>query len=64
MEPLYIRIDSRDNVAIIVNGGGLAAGAEFPCGLRLMEAVPQAHKVALRPLEAGEAVIRYGEVIG
>jgi galactarate dehydratase len=62
--PRYVRVDARDNVAIVVNGGGLPAGAEFPCGLRLSEAIPQAHKVALEPVAAGAPVVRYGAVIG
>ena len=64
MRPLYVKVHPRDNVAIIVNPEGLAAGAEFADGLRLAEFIPQAHKVALAPLEAGEPVVRYGEVIG
>ena len=46
-EPLYIKMHAGDNVAIVGNDGGLAAGAEFPCGLKLVERVPQGHKVAL-----------------
>jgi galactarate dehydratase len=64
VEPLYIQVDRRDNVAIIVNPEGLAAGAEFAGGLRLREAIPQAHKVALRDLECGQPITRYGETIG
>ncbi|HZT28589.1 MAG TPA: galactarate dehydratase [Bryobacteraceae bacterium] len=64
MEPLYVRVNPQDNVAIIVNPEGLPAGASFPSGLVLAEGIPQAHKVALRDLEAGEAVVRYGQVIG
>jgi galactarate dehydratase len=51
-------------VAIIVNEGGLPAGTQFPCGLELIEAVPQGHKVALCDIAAGEPILRYGEVIG
>lgn len=64
MEPRYIRVHERDNVAIIVNPEGLPAGTSFSCGLVLTEAIPQAHKVALRDLAEGDAVVRYGEVIG
>src|SRR5882757_1984364 len=63
-EPRYVRLNDRDNVAIIVNAGGLPAGTVFPSGLVLKEAVPEAHKVALLDLQAGDAVIRYGSVIG
>jgi len=64
MRPLYVRLHERDNVAIIVNPEGLPAGTRFPDGLALLEAVPQAHKVALHDLDRGAAIIRYGHVIG
>ncbi|MGO4210030.1 galactarate dehydratase [Terriglobus sp. 2YAB30_2] len=63
-EPRYIQLHPQDNVAIIVNPGGLPAGTQFPSGLVLQEAVPEAHKVALVALQPGDAVIRYGSVIG
>jgi galactarate dehydratase len=66
--PHAIRMDPRDNVAIVANPGGLDAGAVFgpgvAAGLALRERVPQGHKVALRPIGEGEAVIRYGIAIG
>ena len=64
IKPRYIRVDDRDNVAIIVNAGGLPAGSVFSSGLTLVEAVPEAHKVALTDLNSGDAIIRYGSVIG
>jgi galactarate dehydratase len=62
--PRYILMHDNDNVAIVVNDGGLPAGAVFPNGLTLLEAVPQGHKVALRDLAAGDRVIRYNVTIG
>ena len=62
--PLYIKVHAADNVAIIVNEGGLAAGAVFADGLILTEHVPQGHKVALIDFATGQDIIRYGEVIG
>ena len=64
MDPLYIRMDERDNVAIVANDGGLPSGASFADGLTLVERVPQGHKVALVNLAAGDAVRRYNVVIG
>jgi galactarate dehydratase len=61
---LYIRLDNRDNVAIIANPEGLAAGTSFPCGLVLRDRIPQSHKVALAPIGKGEPFLRYGQVIG
>jgi len=60
----YVRVHENDNVAIIVNAGGLPAGSRFPSGLVLVEAVPEAHKVALVNLRLGDPVIRYGAIIG
>jgi galactarate dehydratase len=62
--PRCIRMHANDNVAIVVNDGGLRPGARFADGLTLVEAVPQGHKVALRDLAQGEPVIRYNVTIG
>nr|WP_093794388.1 galactarate dehydratase [Sporomusa acidovorans] len=62
--PLYIKMDETDNVAVVANDGGVPEGAVFPSGLKLLQQVPQGHKVALTDLEPGQAIIRYGEVIG
>lgn len=61
---LYIRVNDRDNVAIIVNEGGVKAGGAFKDGLVSLEEIPQAHKIALADILSGGEVIRYGEVIG
>ncbi|TWL89730.1 Galactarate dehydratase (L-threo-forming) [Bacillus licheniformis] len=62
--PLYIKVNEKDNAAIIANAGGLPQGTVFPCGLKLQERIPQGHKVALTDITQGGAVIRYGEIIG
>ncbi|MBD2867273.1 galactarate dehydratase [Paenibacillus sp. IB182493] len=62
--PLYIKVNAKDNVAIIVNTGDLPAGTSFACGLKLRESIPQGHKVALTDLPRNAPIIRYGEVIG
>ena len=64
LRPLYIQVNPRDNVAIIVNEGGLPSGTRFDCGLVLVEGVPEAHKVALEDLGCGTPIVRYGAVIG
>ena len=64
VKPLYIQVHPRDNVAIIVNPEGLPAGTQFADGLSLRERIPQAHKVALQDLNPGDAVRRYGQIIG
>jgi galactarate dehydratase len=62
--PLYIKVHENDNVAIVVNEGGLSKDTIFPCGLKLIDDVPQGHKVSLTSLSIGEPIIRYGEIIG
>jgi galactarate dehydratase len=62
--PHCIRVHNGDNVAIVANDGGLAAGSVLASGLVLLERVPQGHKVALVDLAAGAPVLRYGVVIG
>lgn len=64
MTPLTIRMQPHDNVAIVANHGGLPAGTVLPDGLRLRDAVPQGHKVALVDIPAHGAVLRYGIAIG
>jgi galactarate dehydratase len=62
--PLTIRMHERDNVAIVANDGGLAAGSVLPSGLVLRDRVPQGHKVALVDIAADAPVLRYGIPIG
>jgi galactarate dehydratase len=62
--PLCVRVHDADNVGIVANAEGLPAGTELNGGLRLVERVPQAHKVALRGFSPGEPILRYGQAIG
>jgi galactarate dehydratase len=61
---MFIRVNPRDNVGIIVEPEGAPAGAILPGGPRTLERIPQAHKVALSDLSTGEPVVRYGQIIG
>ena len=63
-KPLYIKMHDDDNVAIVVNDGGLPAHTVFPCALELVDHVPQGHKVALTDLPEGSAIRRYNVTIG
>jgi galactarate dehydratase len=64
LRPLYVKVHPDDNVAIVVNPGGLKAGSHFDSGLTLVEDVPEAHKIALNEIAAGDPIVRYGSVIG
>ena len=63
-KPRYIKLNTRDNVAIVVNDFGLPVGTRFPCGLELRSFVPQGHKAALVDIDEGAPILRYGETIG
>lgn len=64
IEYLSIQINEKDNVAIIVESGSLKEGSLLKNGVRLVEYIPQGHKVSLNDMKEGDAIIRYGEVIG
>lgn len=61
---LTIVMHPQDNVAIVANEGGLAAGTTLQNGVVLKDAVPQGHKVSLVDLPQGASVLRYGVRIG
>jgi len=52
---MYIRVNERDNVGIVVDPEGLVTARER---------IPQAHKVALADFAVGDPVLRYGQIIG
>ncbi|MFL9927517.1 galactarate dehydratase [Herbaspirillum lusitanum] len=62
--PRYIMMNDTDNVAIVVNEGGLPAGTVFADGLTLRDRVPQGHKIALTDIAQGAPIVRYDVAIG
>jgi galactarate dehydratase len=62
--PRTIRMHENDNVAIVVNAGGLPEGTIFPDGLTLTTRVPEGHKVALVDIAQGAPIVRYDVTIG
>ncbi|HYD12900.1 MAG TPA: altronate dehydratase family protein [Allosphingosinicella sp.] len=60
MTSALFRVDPRDDVAVALRD--LAAGED--AGVRVAEPVPSGHKVALRPIAAGETVRKFGFPIG
>ena len=61
---LTVKLNENDDVAIARSA--LTAGTVVPelGGLVVRDDIPAAHKVALRAIEAGGAVRRYGQIIG
>jgi galactarate dehydratase len=64
VKPIYVQVHADDNTAIVVDAGGVRSGVEFASGLAARDDIPQAHKVTLQPIGAGEPIFRYGQVIG
>ena len=62
--PRSISMHPADNVAIVVNEGGLPAGTVMASGLTLVDRVPQGHKLALTAIARGAEVRRYNVPIG
>jgi (2R)-sulfolactate sulfo-lyase subunit alpha len=71
-EPHFLVHSPKDNVGVIVVEG-LKAGTEMlgvvtetdtTMSLRAAQDIPIGHKVALKPLKAGDTIIKYGEDIG
>ncbi len=70
--PQLLKHDEADNVGVVVVEG-LTAGTDMLCvctednsdfRLTAKADIPIGHKVALKPLKAGDTVIKYGEDIG
>jgi len=54
---MFIRVNDRDNVAIVVEPEGIRPPAA-------LEPIPQGHKIALTDFEPGAPILRYGHTIG
>lgn len=63
MTKLFLKVHSKDNVALVLPPEGVSARSEF-AGVVASEFIPQAHKIATSPIAAGQPIIRYGQIIG
>ncbi|WP_218160751.1 UxaA family hydrolase, partial [Arsenicibacter rosenii] len=59
-----IKTTPQDNVAIVANPQGLPRGTRVLNDIVLTEDIPMGHKVALVDFSIGDAVLRYGHIIG
>ncbi|WP_339251610.1 galactarate dehydratase [Sporosarcina sp. FSL W8-0480] len=64
VKPISIKMNALDNVTIVGNDNGLPAKTNLQEGIQLIQRTPQGHKVALKDFQEGDAIIRYGEIIG
>jgi len=63
--PDAIRLSEQDNVAVAVRD--IAAGSAVAIGeirLTTLDAVPLGHKISLRPIRAGEKILKFGVPVG
>ena len=63
----YVKINSADNVAVVVAEDGLQRGDRVVvdgCEIELRNDIAQGHKFALCDMAAGERVVKYGYPIG
>jgi galactarate dehydratase len=62
--PAYLCAHCSDNVGVIIDPEGIAAGRTLSSGFCFREDIPQSHKVALVTLRPGDPILRYGHTIG
>ena len=66
MPPRCFQIQPQDNVATLLDDadGEIQVLGAQPQAIRLLEKISQSHKVALKDLTVGDAVIKFGARIG
>ena len=64
----FLRLHADDNVAVALDDAAIGEVTILADGERLpavaLESIPRGHKVAIRAVESGEPVLKYGVVIG
>ena len=55
-------LNAADNIAVAL--ANLEVGTGTPEGVAIIRRVPRGHKFATRPIAAGEAVVKFGQIIG
>jgi galactarate dehydratase len=63
-ENIVIKTTAKDNVGIVANPKGLKQNTVVSGDVELLMDIPMGHKAALQTLQKGDAVIRYGQIIG
>ena len=61
--PRHILLNPQDNVAVVLTN--LSPGDDLGrANIKARAPIPAGHKIAIQPIEDGEAVVKYGQVIG
>ncbi|WP_417258716.1 UxaA family hydrolase [Celeribacter sp.] len=61
-QPFALRLQDTDNILIALRA--IPEGTILPDNLVTREPIPAGHKVAAKPIGAGENVLKYGQIIG
>ncbi len=62
LPPRTLLLNPADNVAVALNN--LDVGVDTPQGVRTAKRVPRGHKFTVKPVRAGEAIVKFGQIIG
>src|SRR5208283_3763482 len=62
--PVHPVIRLHPNDGVVIARSTLAPGTQVADGVTAVDRIPPGHKVAVRPHAAGDAVFRYGQIIG
>lgn len=60
--PRTLVLNASDNIAVALTT--LDVGTDTAEGIKTLKRVPKGHKFAIRPIGQGEAVVKFGQVIG
>lgn len=61
-QPTTLVLNATDNIAVALRN--LEVGTDTPQGVSIIRRVPRGHKFALRPIAAGEPIVKFGQIIG
>ena len=61
-----IRLNPKDNVGVVIQDAAAGEEVDFDNGLIVtaLDTISLPHKLALKNIEAGDYVIKYGEIMG
>ncbi|MGV8952806.1 MAG: UxaA family hydrolase, partial [Cypionkella sp.] len=61
-QPRTLLLNTADNIAVAL--ANLEVGSDTPQGPKIVRRVPKGHKFAVRAIGQGEAILKFGQIIG
>lgn len=62
MTPTTLRLNDSDNIVVAI--GDIRQGAQVEGAVLATRRIPRGHKIASRPIAAGEPILKFGQIIG